>query len=66
MATYAVDHCVAEGESPILLDNIPICILNLLRDNPGHAEEDWLKTNLARSRAFSRGQRDLQAVTISS
>ena len=46
-----------------LSDNINQMIQNLRETTRVNAEEDWLKTNLARISGMLQGQRDLQAVT---
>src|SRR4051794_12875599 len=53
----------AEGEVAELKDNINQMIENLRETTRVNAEEDWLKTNLARISGMLQGQRDLQAVT---
>jgi signal transduction histidine kinase/CheY-like chemotaxis protein len=53
----------AEGEVAELSDNINQMIENLRETTRVNAEEDWLKTNLARISGMLQGQRDLQAVT---
>ena len=40
-------------------------IANLRDDDAQNAEQDWLKTNLARISSAMQGQRDLQAVSRS-
>ncbi|MFL6773681.1 MAG: GAF domain-containing protein, partial [Sphingomicrobium sp.] len=53
----------AQGEVAELSDNINQMIENLRETTRVNAEEDWLKTNLARISGMLQGQRDLQAVT---
>src|SRR3954454_14457638 len=53
----------AQGEVAELKDNINQMIENLRETTRVNAEEDWLKTNLARISGMLQGQRDLQAVT---
>jgi HAMP domain-containing protein/signal transduction histidine kinase/CheY-like chemotaxis protein len=58
--TIAVE---AQGEVLELKDNINQMIENLRETTKVNAEQDWLKTNLARISGMLQGQRDLQAVT---
>ncbi|WP_354701044.1 hypothetical protein DSM112329_01351 [Paraconexibacter sp. AEG42_29] len=58
--TIAVE---AQGEVAELKDNINQMIENLRETTKVNAEQDWLKTNLARISGMLQGQRDLQAVT---
>jgi signal transduction histidine kinase/HAMP domain-containing protein/CheY-like chemotaxis protein len=53
----------AQGEVAELKDNINQMIANLRETTQRNAEQDWLKTNLARISAMLQGQRDLAAVT---
>ena len=53
----------ARGEVSDLKDNINEMIRNLKETTQKNAEQDWLKTNLARFTRMLQGQRDLQAVT---
>jgi HAMP domain-containing protein/CheY-like chemotaxis protein/signal transduction histidine kinase len=53
----------ARGEVSDLKDNINEMIRNLKETTQKNAEQDWLKTNLARFTRLLQGQRDLQAVT---
>src|SRR6478752_5110239 len=53
----------AKGELEALKDNINEMIRNLKETTQKNAEQDWLKTNLARFTRLLQGQRDLQAVT---
>eukprot|EP01032_Pedospumella_encystans_P030487 gene30487-34414_t len=47
----------------LLKDNINEMIRNLKETTQKNAQQDWLKTNLARFTRLLQGQRDLQAVT---
>ncbi|MBA2348676.1 MAG: HAMP domain-containing protein [Solirubrobacterales bacterium] len=58
--TITVD---AQGEVAELSDNINQMIENLRETTRLNAEQDWLKTNLARISALLQGQRDLAQVT---
>jgi len=58
--TVAVE---AQGEVAGLKDNINQMIENLRETTKVNAEQDWLKTNLARISGLLQGQRDLEAVT---
>jgi HAMP domain-containing protein/CheY-like chemotaxis protein/GAF domain-containing protein len=53
----------ARGEMSYLKDNINEMIRNLKETTQKNAQQDWLKTNLARFTRLLQGQRDLQAVT---
>ena len=53
----------AEGEVAELKDNINQMIANLRETTQVNAEQDWLKTNLARISGMLQGQRDIAAVT---
>jgi HAMP domain-containing protein/CheY-like chemotaxis protein/signal transduction histidine kinase len=53
----------ASGEVSDLKDNINEMIRNLKETTQKNAEQDWLKTNLARFTRLLQGQRDLEAVT---
>ena len=53
----------AQGEVAELKDNINQMIANLRDTTQKNAEQDWLKTNLARISGLMQGQRDLQAVS---
>ena len=53
----------ARGEVSFLKDNINEMIRNLKETTQKNAQQDWLKTNLARFTRLLQGQRDLQAVT---
>ena len=53
----------AEGEVAELKDNINQMIENLRETTKVNAEQDWLKTNLARISGMLQGQRDIEAVT---
>ncbi len=53
----------AQGEVAELKDNINQMIENLRETTKVNAEQDWLKTNLARISGMLQGQRDLQTVT---
>jgi signal transduction histidine kinase/CheY-like chemotaxis protein/HAMP domain-containing protein len=52
----------AQGEVAELKDNINQMIANLRETTLRNAEQDWLKTNLARIGTLLQGQRDLQTV----
>ena len=54
---------VAQGEVAELKDNINQMIANLRSTTEINAQQDWLKSNLARIGSRLQGQRDLQAVT---
>jgi signal transduction histidine kinase/CheY-like chemotaxis protein/HAMP domain-containing protein len=53
----------ASGEVAELKDNINQMIANLKETTDKNAEQDWLKTSLARISRMMQGQRDLQAVS---
>ncbi|RJG06097.1 response regulator [Noviherbaspirillum cavernae] len=53
----------ARGEVSYLKDNINEMIRNLKDTTQKNAQQDWLKTNLARITRLLQGQRDLGAVT---
>ncbi|MDQ9170554.1 HAMP domain-containing protein [Oxalobacteraceae bacterium R-40] len=53
----------ARGEVSYLKDNINEMIRNLKETTQKNAQQDWLKTNLARFTRLLQGQRDLEAVT---
>ncbi|WP_151637169.1 hybrid sensor histidine kinase/response regulator [Noviherbaspirillum aerium] len=53
----------ARGEVADLKDNINEMIRNLKETTQKNAQQDWLKTNLARFTRLLQGQRDLAAVT---
>ena len=53
----------AQGEVAELKDNINQMIVNLRETTKKNAEQDWLKTNLARIAGMLQGQRDLDAVS---
>jgi signal transduction histidine kinase/HAMP domain-containing protein/CheY-like chemotaxis protein len=53
----------AQGEVAELSDNINQMIANLRETTRVNAEQDWLKTNLARIAGLLQGQRDLKQVT---
>jgi HAMP domain-containing protein len=50
----------ARGEVEVLKDNINEMIRNLRETTQKNAEQDWLKTNLAKFSRMLQGQRDLQ------
>src|SRR5205807_9070866 len=52
----------AQGEVEVLKDNINEMIRNLRDTTQKNAEQDWLKTNLAKFSRMLQGQRDLQTV----
>jgi CheY-like chemotaxis protein/signal transduction histidine kinase/HAMP domain-containing protein len=52
----------ARGEVEVLKDHINEMIRNLRDTTQKNAEQDWLKTNLARFSRMLQGQRDLQTV----
>ncbi|MEY2569538.1 MAG: hypothetical protein QOE35_4067, partial [Actinomycetota bacterium] len=52
----------AQGEVAELKDNINQMIANLRDTTQANAEQDWLKTNLARISGLMQGQRDLLTV----
>jgi HAMP domain-containing protein/signal transduction histidine kinase/DNA-binding response OmpR family regulator len=53
----------ARGEVADLKDNINEMIRNLKETTQKNAQQDWLKTNLARFTRLLQGQRDLDAVS---
>src|SRR5436189_5932690 len=53
----------ASGEVAELKDRVNQMIANLRDTTKQNAEQDWLKTNLARVSSLMQGQRDLQAVS---
>jgi HAMP domain-containing protein/signal transduction histidine kinase/CheY-like chemotaxis protein len=53
----------AQGEVAELKDNINQMIANLRETTQRNAEQDWLKTSLARISGMLQGQRDLATVT---
>ncbi|OWW22368.1 HAMP domain-containing protein [Noviherbaspirillum denitrificans] len=53
----------ARGEVSYLKDNINEMIRNLKETTQKNAQQDWLKTNIARFTRLLQGQRDLSAVT---
>jgi HAMP domain-containing protein/signal transduction histidine kinase/CheY-like chemotaxis protein len=53
----------AQGEVAELKDNINQMIENLRETTKVNAEQDWLKTNLARISGMLQGQRDIEQVT---
>jgi HAMP domain-containing protein/CheY-like chemotaxis protein/signal transduction histidine kinase len=53
----------AQGEVAELKDNINQMIANLKDTTQKNAEQDWLKTNLARISGLMQGQRDLETVS---
>src|SRR5437867_4339829 len=53
----------AQGEVAELKDNINQMIANLKETTQKNAEQDWLKTNLAKISGMLQGQRDLQTVS---
>jgi HAMP domain-containing protein/signal transduction histidine kinase/CheY-like chemotaxis protein len=53
----------ARGEVSYLKDNINEMIRNLKETTQKNAQQDWLKTNLARFTRLLQGQRDLDAVS---
>jgi len=53
----------ARGEVEVLKDNINEMIRNLRDTTQKNAEQDWLKTNLAKFSRMLQGQRDLQTVS---
>ncbi len=60
--TRSID-VVAQGEVAELKDNINEMIANLRDTTTQNAEQDWLKTNLARISGLMQGQRDLKTVS---
>ncbi len=55
----------ASGEMAALKDNINEMILNLKDQTLKNAEQDWLKTNLARFSRMLQGERDLATISRS-
>ncbi|MBA2440002.1 MAG: response regulator [Thermoleophilaceae bacterium] len=53
----------AQGEVAELKDNINEMIANLRDTTKENADQDWLKTNLARISGLMQGQRDLKTVS---
>src|SRR3569832_818410 len=53
----------AKGEVAELKDNVNEMIRNLKETTQKNAEQDWLKTNLAKFTRLLQGQHDLEAVT---
>ncbi len=53
----------ASGEMAALKDNINEMILNLKDQTLKNAEQDWLKTNLARFSRMLQGERDLATIS---
>jgi signal transduction histidine kinase/CheY-like chemotaxis protein/HAMP domain-containing protein len=53
----------AQGEMAVLKDNINEMIRNLKEQTLKNAEQDWLKTNLARFSRMLQGERDLATVS---
>src|SRR5207248_8491227 len=53
----------AQGEVAELKDNINQMIANLRETTRRNADQDWLKTNLARISGLMQGQRDLLTVS---
>ncbi|WP_194721275.1 HAMP domain-containing protein [Noviherbaspirillum malthae] len=53
----------ARGEVSYLKDNINEMIRNLKETTQKNAQQDWLKTNLARFTRLLQGQRDLETVS---
>jgi signal transduction histidine kinase/HAMP domain-containing protein/CheY-like chemotaxis protein len=53
----------AQGELAELKDNLNQMIANLRETTEKNAQQDWLKSNLARIGGRMQGQRDLQALT---
>ena len=53
----------ASGEVAELKDRVNQMIANLRDTTQQNAEQDWLKTNLARISSLMQGQRDLQTVS---
>jgi HAMP domain-containing protein/signal transduction histidine kinase/DNA-binding response OmpR family regulator len=53
----------ASGEVALLKDRVNEMIANLRATTQENAEQDWLKTNLARISNAMQGQRDLQTVS---
>ncbi|HJP58908.1 MAG TPA: response regulator, partial [Gemmatimonadaceae bacterium] len=53
----------AQGELEQLKDNLNQMIVNLKSTTEKNAEQDWLKTNLAKFSRMMQGQKDLEAVS---
>ena len=53
----------ASGEVAVVKDKINQMIVNLAETTQKNAEQDWLKTNLARFNRVLQGQRDLMTVS---
>src|SRR5262249_14505246 len=53
----------AEGEVAALKDNINKMIVNLKETTQKNAEQDWLKTNLAKFSGMMQGQKSLETVS---
>jgi HAMP domain-containing protein/CheY-like chemotaxis protein/signal transduction histidine kinase len=53
----------AQGEVAALKDNINSMIVNLRETTSRNAEQDWLKTNLAKFTRMMQGQKNLQTVS---
>jgi HAMP domain-containing protein/signal transduction histidine kinase len=53
----------AQGEVASLKDNINQMIVNLKETTQKNAEQDWLKTNLARFSSMMQGQKNLETVS---
>ncbi|MFL5318996.1 MAG: response regulator, partial [Myxococcaceae bacterium] len=53
----------AQGEIASLKDNINQMIVNLRETTQKNAEQDWLKTNLAKFGSMMQGQKNLEAVS---
>ena len=53
----------AQGEVAVLKDNVNQMIANLRETTQKNAEQDWLKTNLAKFTRMLQGQRDLETVS---
>jgi signal transduction histidine kinase/DNA-binding response OmpR family regulator/HAMP domain-containing protein len=53
----------AQGEVAELKDNLNQMIANLRETTQKNAEQDWLKSNLARISGMMQGQRDLQTLS---
>ena len=53
----------AQGEVAVLKDTVNQMIANLRETTQKNADQDWLKTNLAKITRMLQGQRDLEAVS---
>ncbi|APR78731.1 Putative SigmaB asociated two-component system sensor protein [Minicystis rosea] len=53
----------AQGEVAALKDNVNQMIVNLKETTQKNAEQDWLKTNLAKFSSMMQGQKNLQTVS---